>query len=226
VQELLLAASAHAYGAWTGASEVTLDLEGHGRAETLIGLDVARTVGWFMCLYPVRLPTRAASLTAGLAAVKRRLRAVPGQGIGYGLLRYVARTPELAEGGASICFNYLGQWDTVLEPNAPFMFAEESTGQSSNPENHRTHVLEISAFINDGRLQIFCAFSKNLHRRSSIERFAEAMIAALRALLDETLAAPATAATTTADPPDFAGSRVGRRNLEVLRRQLTTNRTH
>ena len=62
-------------------------------------VDLSRTVGWFTSLYPVRLDPGAldledalaggASLGRALKTIKEQLRAVPGKGLGYGLLRYL-----------------------------------------------------------------------------------------------------------------------------------------
>ena len=74
--------------------------EGLGRERGGLGdLDLTRTVGWFTSLYPVRLDPGALDLDEALAGgpalgralkiVKEQLRAVPGKGLGYGLLRYL-----------------------------------------------------------------------------------------------------------------------------------------
>ena len=61
-----------------------------------------RTVGWFTSLFPVNLtrapsistePCRQADLGKALKHVKEDLRAIPGRGLGYGLLRYL--DPEM-----------------------------------------------------------------------------------------------------------------------------------
>ena len=84
-----------------------LDLEGHGREEVFGDVDLTRTVGWFTSLYPVRLdPGRldldealagGAALGRALKTIKEQLRAVPGKGLGYGLLRYLN---DATRGGA------------------------------------------------------------------------------------------------------------------------------
>ena len=82
-----------------------LDLEGHGREEGLGNteisgaVDLTRTVGWFTSLYPVRLDpglldleealSGGPALGRALKTIKEQLRAVPGKGLGYGLLRYL-----------------------------------------------------------------------------------------------------------------------------------------
>ena len=60
---------------------------------------MSRTVGWFTSIYPVRLdpgPVPFAEVAAGgpaagrlLKRVKEQVRAVPGNGLGFGLLRYL-----------------------------------------------------------------------------------------------------------------------------------------
>ena len=62
-------------------------------------VDLTRTVGWFTSLYPVRLDpglldleealSGGPALGRALKTIKEQLRAVPGKGLGYGLLRYL-----------------------------------------------------------------------------------------------------------------------------------------
>ncbi|MFH9426559.1 amino acid adenylation domain-containing protein [Streptomyces sp. NPDC017529] len=129
VDEVLLAGLTLAVGKWrrdrgvAGASRVLLDLEGHGRAEDLVpGADLSRTVGWFTSLYPVRLDPgvfdHADAWAGGPAAgevfkrVKEQVRRLSGDGIGYGLLRYLNPHTSVALAGLNrpqLRFNYLGR---------------------------------------------------------------------------------------------------------------------
>ena len=120
IDEALLSALARALVGWTGSPRLRVDLEGHGR-EPLAGdtgdvedLDVSRTVGWFTSLYPVVLEGGDADPGGALVSAKERLRAVPGRGIGYGLLRYGGRPSSWRRRPRSeILFNYLGQADAA-----------------------------------------------------------------------------------------------------------------
>ncbi|MEV6280757.1 non-ribosomal peptide synthase/polyketide synthase [Nocardia sp. NPDC051832] len=132
VEDGLLAALAAAVTRWRDdaaggtdcarAESVVIRLEGHGREEDAVpGADLARTVGWFTSMYPVRVtaPAQWDQLCAGASAagtlmksVKEQLRAVPDKGMGYGLLRYL--NPETAPvleqfSPGQIGFNYLGR---------------------------------------------------------------------------------------------------------------------
>src|SRR6185312_8848317 len=92
IDDALLSALARALAGWTGSPRLRVDLEGHGREPLFadVGdagdLDVSRTVGWFTSQYPVVLEAGDAGPGEALVSAKERLRAVPGRGIGYGLL--------------------------------------------------------------------------------------------------------------------------------------------
>ncbi|MGH8920337.1 MAG: condensation domain-containing protein, partial [Actinomycetes bacterium] len=128
VQDVLVTALALAVTDWrerrgrTGAGEVLLDIEGHGREEIADGLDLSRTVGWFTSLYPVRLDldvqdraelwSGGAPAGAALRTVKEHLRSLPDGGIGYGLLRHL--NPDAGPALAALArpqmlFNYFGR---------------------------------------------------------------------------------------------------------------------
>ncbi|WP_434739244.1 hypothetical protein, partial [Streptomyces katrae] len=86
------------------------------------GADLSRTVGWFTTVFPVRLDVGDVDLDevfgAGPAAgtvlksVKEQLLAVPGKGLGYGLLRHLNEETAAVLAPYStgqIAFNYLGR---------------------------------------------------------------------------------------------------------------------
>ncbi|WP_460444008.1 condensation domain-containing protein, partial [Amycolatopsis cihanbeyliensis] len=107
-------------------------LEGHGRQEIADGVDLSRTVGWFTSVHPVRLDPGvvdwtglwSGEVTAGrlVKRLKEQLRAVPDNGIGYGLLRYLNEHTgrELAALSVpTVGFNYLGRIEAPDEGPRP-----------------------------------------------------------------------------------------------------------
>ncbi|GAA4488612.1 hypothetical protein GCM10023094_48790 [Rhodococcus olei] len=103
-------------------TDALVSLEGHGREEQAVaGADLARTVGWFTTIHPVRLDLTGIDLDeafdagpaagAAIKAVKEQLLAVPGHGIGFGLLRYPAAGDSALAGTRTpqVSFNYLGR---------------------------------------------------------------------------------------------------------------------
>ncbi|WP_164551865.1 non-ribosomal peptide synthetase [Streptomyces sp. WAC 01529] len=149
----------------TGTS-VLVAVEGHGRDETVGGADLSGTVGWFTSLHPVRLdpgPTNWAELWAGgqdlgrvVKRVKEQLRAVPGSGIGYGLLRHLdeetgAALAQLAT--PRIGFNYLGRIAApgTARESTDWDIAPEAAGLDAGTQDDpgSTHALELNAVTLD-----------------------------------------------------------------------------
>jgi amino acid adenylation domain-containing protein/thioester reductase-like protein/non-ribosomal peptide synthase protein (TIGR01720 family) len=127
VQDILLIAFGLAWAEFlgTGGSPIGIDLEGHGRDESVAEafdderhVDLAHTVGWFTAKYPVALALGDlawADVAAGDAALgsvikdaKEQLRALP-EGVTYGVLRYLNGDVDLAGPEPAIGFNYLGR---------------------------------------------------------------------------------------------------------------------
>ena len=189
IDEVLLCALAGALARWTGERRVRIDLEGHGREEeTVGGVDLSRTVGWFTSLYPVVLELpEGGGVGAALKAVKEQVRSVPGKGVGYGLLRYLARSgagAELARAPeADVVFNYLGQLDQAVSAETFFGFASESAGRAMDPRSPRSHRLEVTGAVQGGRLELQIAYAEGAHRRETMERLVEGYAAELRAIL-------------------------------------------
>ncbi len=198
IDDALLSALARALAGWTGSPRLRVDLEGHGREPLFDDLDVSRTVGWFTSLYPVVLEKGDARPGDALVSARERLRAVPGRGIGYGLLRYLgnagtgeaARLLEAAP-AAEILFNYLGQVgplgpvDANFQGSSFFRGSNASAGPSRSPRAHRTHALEIVGLVAAGRLRITLTYGARTHRRETAERLAAAYAEALRQLIQE-----------------------------------------
>jgi non-ribosomal peptide synthase protein (TIGR01720 family) len=136
--EVLLTGLALAVTAWarrrgrhTGAG-LLVDIEGHGREPLTPGMDLSRTVGWCTSVHPVRLHTGSVdladvraggqSVARAVARTREQLREVPGDGLGYGLLRHLnPRTgPVLAALPVpEIAFNYLGRFTSGSSGTPP-----------------------------------------------------------------------------------------------------------
>ncbi|HTN88778.1 MAG TPA: amino acid adenylation domain-containing protein [Sorangium sp.] len=204
INDVLLTALLEAFGQWTGSRALRLDLEGHGREDIGGGLDLSRTIGWFTALFPVELRAPAGGPGEVLKAVKEHLRSIPGRGVGFGALRYLNEDPSVsakyrALPRAEVLFNYLGQLDQSLAESPLFERATEPTGPACSPRGARTHAIEINALVAEGRLQIAWTYSEGLHRRSTIDRLAQAFLMSLRTLMEHCRAAEAGGRT----PSDF-----------------------
>jgi amino acid adenylation domain-containing protein/non-ribosomal peptide synthase protein (TIGR01720 family) len=220
INDVLLTAFAQAWEAFTGASVTVLDLEGHGREELFDDVDLTRTVGWFTALYPLALELPGGGPGVTLKSIKEQVRAVPGRGVGYGLLRYLGDAgPALAAlPQAEVSFNYLGQLDQALPgaadgAGAPaFRFAREPSGPSHSPRARRRYLLDVVASVASGKLSIQWTYSEACHRRATIESLASRYLEALRALIEHCLSPEAGGYT----PSDFQEQGLSQNIIDML----------
>ncbi|MBV9788063.1 MAG: amino acid adenylation domain-containing protein, partial [Chloroflexi bacterium] len=204
-QDLLLTALVETLGEWSGERRVRLDLEGHGRDERFADVDLTRTVGWFTALYPVLLDLRAhVEPGAALKAVKEQLRAVPSQGLGYGLLRYLApdeRAQVLRAGQpAEVGFNYLGQLTQGAGTAGLFRRLDTEAGADVSARTARPHRLAVTALVVDGVLTVRWSASAAQYAAPTIAALAEQYLGALRELIAHCLR-PAAGGWTPSDVP-------------------------
>jgi amino acid adenylation domain-containing protein/non-ribosomal peptide synthase protein (TIGR01720 family) len=219
VADVLLAALARAFAAWTGERSLLLDLEGHGREPLFGDVDPSRTVGWFTSVFPVRLDA-AGDAAELLKGVKETLRAVPRKGVGFGVLRWLG-APEVRERLAAlpqpqVQFNYLGRFDGGESADALFRPAAESSGAARAASAPRRYLLEVNAGVAGGRLQAAWTYSEAVHRADTVERLAGAWLDALRELVAH-CTAPGTGGAT---PSDFPLLRIGQAELDRLVAQV------
>jgi amino acid adenylation domain-containing protein/non-ribosomal peptide synthase protein (TIGR01720 family) len=199
--DLLLGALGRTLADWTGQQRVVLDLEGHGRESPWDDVDVSRTVGWFTCQYPLALDVSPGQDVRDVARrAHEALASVPQGGLGYGLLRYgrhggegqAATLRGLAHPQAR--FNYLGQvaatepgqlMSSTAASGAVFTLSQGGTGPTADPRARRPYLLDITAIVVDGRLQVSWTYCPELHRGSTVESLATGLLARLRELCAE-----------------------------------------
>ncbi len=175
VNDLLLTALGMAVKKTFKVSQLTVNLEGHGREEILEDIDISRTVGWFTSIYPLVLDLGNHQDTGALLKeTKERIRKVPNKGIGYGILKYLT-PPELKKDirfdwAPQIGFNYLGQADAEIG-NSSLQMAKESVGLLKGEDEEREHRLEVTGAVMNNQLGISISYSTAQYKRSTIESF-------------------------------------------------------
>ncbi len=215
INDVLLTALLLSFARWTGERSLRLDLEGHGREDLFEDADVSRTVGWFTTLFPIQLhlgdekqPDRI------LKSVKEQLRRLPNRGIGYGILRYLSPSAGQLQSvpPAQVRFNYLGQIAREELGSDVWHLTQESGGSESSKLGYRSHLLDASGLVIDGRLQIDWAYSNEIHQRSTIERLAEWFMEALKDLIARCQSPDAGGYT----PSDFSKAGLSQQELDDL----------
>ncbi|MCP2287804.1 non-ribosomal peptide synthetase [Nocardia amikacinitolerans] len=185
-------------------AEVVIGLEGHGRAETAVpGSDPTRTVGWFSTSFPMRLDLSRVDLDdacaggpamgAAVKSVKEQLRAVPDDGIGYGLLRYLNEDtgPILGtQPTPQIAFDYVSTKISDGTSSAGWVPVDSSGGAEVtgtwNPDMPLSAVLDINAFTFDDeglpRLRAIWSYPAGVLTGDEVREVAESWCRVLAAL--------------------------------------------
>ncbi|MFF2291042.1 amino acid adenylation domain-containing protein [Peribacillus butanolivorans] len=123
---------------------VSIILEGHGREKVHQEIAIDRTVGWFTTMYPMVL-TGEDTLQSQIIETKERIRRIPNQGLGYGLLE------EATDIG--VTFNYLGE---VISEDTPIPYG---TGLAIAEENQLPGKLALNIFQYAGHMHITVSYS-------------------------------------------------------------------
>ncbi|MFZ1289537.1 MAG: amino acid adenylation domain-containing protein [Melioribacteraceae bacterium] len=166
--EILLTAVIRSYSVWKGKRKLTIFLESHGRENIFENIDLSRTVGWFTTIYPIVLNLKkSVNVEESVVLVKDQIRAIPNEGLGFGVLRYLSKNDEIINvlkvfDNVGITFNYLGQFDNVLTKDSIFSIAEESKGEERDLDNQRDSLIDITSNIISNKLRVNFNFCKDI----------------------------------------------------------------
>ncbi|MCP9234767.1 non-ribosomal peptide synthetase [Lewinella sp. JB7] len=213
-EELLLTAVLLAVARETKADVHGLNLERHGREPLDSGLAVQETPGWFTVSYPLTFSIGPETETQrAVVAVKETLRAVPNNGIGYGVLRYLGPRPELAQSPA-IYFNYLGQ-RSVTGGGALERGRFMNSGLR-HPGGEFNRVWEINVEVVDQEVQFHWSYGTELHDRTTVERLLASTAEYLETIVTHCLGRR----ETTVTPSDFPEADLSAEDLDGLFSEL------
>ncbi|WP_217606646.1 non-ribosomal peptide synthetase [Chitinophaga sp. GbtcB8] len=219
INDLLLTALLIAVGKWSGNNSFLINMEGHGREALFDDLDVSQTVGWFTSLFPVLLNGEgidtgtAAGMAAAIKRVKENLRAAPHNGIGYGVLRYLAADQDImraaADSQALMLFNFLGDFRTTQ--NNFIDKVEERAGNTIAATHKHPYNIEMNGAVLDAGL----TFSINFHEAAgygTATELGQLFKAALQAVITHCLSVTESAYT----PSDLPYAKLTQERLDEV----------
>ncbi|MEZ7154950.1 non-ribosomal peptide synthase/polyketide synthase [Streptomyces sp. MAD19A] len=246
INDVLLTGFALGVAAWRAArsrhrdepgSGVLLELESHGRDEDAVpGADLSRTVGWFTSSYPVRLDPGTIrpdvlrdggpAVDTALKRVKEQLRAVPGRGLGFGLLRHLnpktgAVLARLSQ--PQIKFNYLGRFSAGESGDWGPAPGAAGIGGGRDAGMPLRHVVEVNAMTRDGEhgaeLMASWSWAGGVLDEDAVQELADAWFAALRALAQHVEEADAGGFT----PSDVSWAGLSQSDIDLLEADWRTS---
>jgi non-ribosomal peptide synthase protein (TIGR01720 family) len=211
-EELLIASLMLGFEKWANIRGVCLGLERHGRKYSK--LDLTNTVGWFTTYFPLSLKIEDASnFKSRIIYVKEKLRSIPNEGIGYGVLRYLKKIDGLTQ-RPPVIFNFLGNqkpFDSNVLGKGTFI----SEGVRSM-KSERHHLLEINAFIEEGQLNFRFSYSEQCHKPESIQNLVEHFQNALHQVIGHCSARE----KSEYSPSDFPEAELNQDDLNNLLNQI------
>ncbi|MBN9381657.1 MAG: amino acid adenylation domain-containing protein [Chitinophagaceae bacterium] len=195
---LLSALSISLRKAW-GLSRVAITMEGHGREGILEGVDINRTVGWFTSLYPVVLySSHEKDLPEQINEMKQQLNAIPNNGIGHGILKYLSDKKNLNgidfRISPEISFNYLGQFDEDIR-QLTMESSNEPVGSPFHQDDNRDHLLDIVAKVSSRSLNFQISYNTRHFSEEKIREFGEFYKATLISIAEHCAASEAVSLT-------------------------------
>lgn len=217
LNDALLMALTLAFVRWSGGRALLVDLMEHGRGQMLGDTDVTRTTGWFATTFPLVLEVgETVQPAAALRRIKEQLRAVPQHGSRYGLLRYLRLDGQSGQQLSAlpqpeVSFNYRGQIGQEL-PESSFWALAAQPEPPNLLRGPRRYLIEVYAQVVEGALQLTCTYSENIHRRETIEAFAQGFLGELRGLL----AGRQPALGADYSPSDFPLAGLNQQQLEKI----------
>lgn len=217
INDLLLTALGLTVKEWSGKNQVLVSLEGHGREGEITGSDISRTIGWFTTIFPVVLEMdQNKDLPYLIKKTKENLRRIPHKGIGFGILKYLAK--ELPNESANfnlqpeLSFNYLGQFDQDFRA-AGFEISPFSTGPDLSLDSEIPYRISINGMVVGGRLKLTLVYNKYEYRSETIERLGEDLKKNLRDLINHCLSKEKADLT----PSDYGELQLSVEELEFIK---------
>ena len=211
-EELLIVALMLGVEKWANIKSLCLGLEKNGRKYHQI--DLTNTVGWFTTYFPVSLKIEdGTNFQSSIISIKEKLRSIPNEGLGFGVLRYLKKLDGLTQ-KPPVIFNFLGNqksFNSNVLGKGKFI----SKGVRS-PVSERHHLLEINAFIEEGRLKFQFSFSEKFHKPETIQNLIEVFEYTLRQLIEHC----SSQETSQHSPSDFPEANLSQDDFDTLLNQI------
>ncbi|MEM9809219.1 MAG: hypothetical protein AAF959_28535, partial [Cyanobacteria bacterium P01_D01_bin.56] len=102
---------------------------------------------------------------------------------------------------ADVLFNYLGDLAGLIPTGSMFKMARELQ-LSRSPRGERHYLMEVNAAVIQGELQVEWSYSRELHRRETVQGWADELMQRVRSQITHYLS-PESPKETTVSSVDF-----------------------
>ena len=223
ITDVLITSLAETITRWTGGSNLTVEIKGHGRETLFDQIDLSQTVGCFTAHYPVNLEIEADSDPGEtLMKIKEQLRKVPNGGIGYGVLRYLSEDLEIHQQFGShqvpqISFHYLGNIDHAFSSNSIMRIEDPIDIAIRNAnDNQEKHLAVLSGIKND-RLFVVWTYKRDAYLEETVEDLAASFMSSLEMMITHCQSVEKARYT----PSDFPEAELNQQELDALLAEIS-----
>lgn len=162
-------------------SPPTVFSEGHGREPWSSAIDVSRTVGWFTTMFPIVATAKQGDTIASFVQqIKDTRRQTPGNGRPYFASRFLSPTGKQLfqlNGPVEVIFNYFGLYQQLERKDSLFNLRSLPNELDElcdiSGKLHRFALVEISASVTDGCLNVDFLYNKHMQHQASIRTWVE-----------------------------------------------------
>lgn len=191
-EELFLAGLAATLSEWTARKVVLFDRIGHGRASVAPGIDLSRTVGFFLSYTPLVIEVpRHTGDWAWVDKVVSQLQLDAERAMSFDVLRSMAPDGDPARRmsefpRSQVSFNYRGPSEQWVAEDSMFSLAPEARVAwelNHSPNGTRYYPLGLIVDREDGGFAFRFVYSQAVHERSTIEDLAASYLTRLRSLM-------------------------------------------
>jgi non-ribosomal peptide synthase protein (TIGR01720 family) len=121
--------------------------------------------------------------------VKEQMNAIPNNGIGFGMLKYLSKDKSLISEmqrlpKPEIAFNYLGQFDDRTSAESSILPAQPTKGEERSPQNKRSYLIEITAAVVNGRLNMEWTYNSKMYKENTMLLLANAYLDEIKAIVN------------------------------------------
>jgi len=215
IEDLMLTALVTTFCEWGKVDGLCLGLERHGRNVDNEVIDVSNTVGWFTSFFPIRFQkTQSDDIGESIKLVKEHLRAIPNDGIGFGILKYLSDNDQLDFAFPKLVFNYLGVIGNS-HSDSEIRYNFQARG-NHDALSERTSTIDINVFVSDDKIHMNWSYSHDAYREETISKLIKAYMDNLKEITDYCVAKVESDYT----PSDFPESGLDQDDLDELMKLL------
>ncbi|MDP2414101.1 non-ribosomal peptide synthetase [Daejeonella sp.] len=212
VNTILIAALIKTIADWKQQNSVGITLESLGRHEQEFDIDLSRTVGWFTAMYPLYFDLPDSDWSALIKLVKEKLMQVPGNGVYFGMGRYISHSQQLKSlPSPQISFNYHGN-SSDRAGHKEWNVSGDNYGQQICGSFPRQHLLDVTCAIENEQLVVNWIYNPAIHNRKTVDMLA----AAFNTNVTDIVSTHADVKQIYYTPSDFPSAAISQADLDEI----------